>query len=325
MLPFSSTTTATIPRLARAREIAGTVTPSAGITRRHLQVALGLLWLLDGALQAQPFMFTRGFATQVIAAGGQGQPGFVAGPIDWLANVIAAHPVAWNVPFAAIQLLLGVGLLVPRTARLTLAVSIAWALGVWYLGEGLSGLASGHASLITGAPGSALLYGVVAAAAWPGREGSREAPAAWLPFAWAAVWVGGAVFQALPGQNSGTAVASALTGGTAGAAPWLASLDNSLGGWAAHHGLLAVILLVSMEVLIGVGALARRTRMAAVTLGLALTVAIWVLGQQVGALHSGQATDPNSGPALVLMAAALLLALSEQQPVRASARPDRGS
>jgi hypothetical protein len=270
-------------------------------------------------------MFTRGFATQVIAAGGQGQPGFVAGPIDWVANVIAAHPVAWNVPFAAIQLLLGVGLLVPRTARLTLAASIAWALGVWYLGEGLSGLASGHASLITGAPGSALLYAVLAAAAWPGREGSHESPAPWLPFAWAAVWLGGAVFQALPGQNSGTAIASALTSGTAGAAPWLVSLDDSLGAWAAHHGVLAVILLVTAEVLIGVGALARRTRMAAVTLGLALTLAIWVLGQQVGALHSGQATDPNSGPALVLMAAALLLALSEQQPGRASARPDRGS
>jgi hypothetical protein len=306
MLPFSSTTTATIPRLARAREIAGTVTPSAGITRRHLQVALGLLWLLDGVLQAQPFMFTRGFATQVIAAGGQGQPGFVAGPLDWAANIIAAHPVAWNVPFAVIQLLLGVGLLVPRSARLALAASIAWALGVWYLGEGLSGMASGHASLITGAPGSALLYAVLAVAAWPGQEGSREGPAAWLPVAWAMVWVGGAVFQALPGQNSGTAIASALTGGTAGAAPWLVSLDGSLGAWAAHHGVLAVILLVTTEVLIGVGALARRTRVPAVTLGLALTLAMWFLGQDVGALHTGQATDPNSGPALALMAIALL-------------------
>jgi hypothetical protein len=320
-------TTATIARPARAREIVGTVAAGTSITRRHIQVALGLLWLLDGALQAQPFMFTRGFATQVIAAGGQGQPGFVAGPLDWAANIIAAHPVAWNVPFAVIQLLLGVGLLVPRTARLTLAASIAWALGVWYLGEGLSGLASGHASLITGAPGSALLYAVLAAAAWPGREGSREAPAPWLPFAWAAVWVGGAVFQALPGQNTGTAIASALTGGTAGAAPWFAGLEDSVGAWAAHHGVLTVILLVTAELLIGVGALARRTRMAAVTLGLALTLAMWVLGQDVGALHTGQATDPNSGPALVLMAVALLgvrrASAPAYQAARASARPDR--
>jgi hypothetical protein len=157
----------TIATTARSwREVGRTITGSAGVTRRHLQVALGLLWLLDGALQAQPFMFTSGFATQVIAAAGQGQPGFVSAPVHWVSTVIAAHPVAWNVPFAAIQLMLGVGLLVPRTARLALAASIGWALGVWYLGEGLGGLASGHASLITGAPGSAVLYAV-----WPAPRG----------------------------------------------------------------------------------------------------------------------------------------------------------
>jgi hypothetical protein len=101
------------------------------VTRRHLQVALGMLWLLDGLLQAQPFMFTKGFATQVIGAAGQGQPGFVSVPGHWLSTVIAAHPVAWNVPFAETQILLGVGLLVAGTARLALAASIAWALAVW--------------------------------------------------------------------------------------------------------------------------------------------------------------------------------------------------
>ena len=50
----------------------------------------------------------------------------------------------------------------------------------------------------------------------------------------------------------------------------------------------------------------RRTRTPAVTLGLALTLAFWVLGQDLGALYTGQATDPNSGPVLALMAIALL-------------------
>ena len=73
--------------------------------------------------------------------------------------MIAAHPVAWDVPFAVVQLLIGLGLLVPHTARLALAASLPWSLGVWFFGEGLSGLAGGHASLltVTGAPGSALL------------------------------------------------------------------------------------------------------------------------------------------------------------------------
>ncbi len=219
--------------------------------------------------------------------------------------------MVWNVPFAAIQLLLGFGLLVPRTARLTLAASIAWALGVWYVGEGLAGMASGHASLIIGAPGSALIYALLAAAAWPRsdesrRDGSRERPAPWLPFAWAGVWVGAAVFQALPGQNTGTAVASTLTAGTEGAPAWLASLDSSVGSWAAGHGLLLVLVLVAAEALIGLGALSRRSKRTAVALGLALTLAFWVLGQDLGALYTDQATDPNSGPLLALMAIALL-------------------
>jgi hypothetical protein len=120
------------------------------------------------------------------------------------------------------------------------------------------------------------------------------------------LWVGAALFQALPGQNTGKAVASALTAG-AGAAPgWLASLDNSAGTWAAQHGLLLVILLVVAEALIGVGALWRVTRMPAVMFGLALTLAIWVLGQNLGQLYTGRATDPNSGPLFALMAVALL-------------------
>ena len=103
--------------------------------------------------------------------------------MHWAARVIAAHPVGWEVPFAIIQLLLGLGLLYPRTAKLALAASLPWALGVWYLGEGLGGIASGNASLLTGAPGAVLLYAVLALAAWPRRDRPDVPPARWLRFA----------------------------------------------------------------------------------------------------------------------------------------------
>ena len=64
--------------------------------------------------------------------------------------------------------------------------------------------------------------------------------------------------------------------------------------------------LVAAEYLIGVGALAPRTRTVAVALGLVLTAAFWALDQKFGELYTGQATDPNSGPVLALMAVALL-------------------
>jgi hypothetical protein len=63
---------------------------------------------------------------------------------------------------------------------------------------------------------------------------------------------------------------------------------------------------VAAEALIGARALARRTMVPAVTLGLVLTLALWVLGQQLGGLNTGQATDPNTGPMLALMAVAIL-------------------
>jgi hypothetical protein len=311
-----STTLTTRPQLGRVRPIFALLARRRPVTRRDLQVALGVLWLLDAALQAQPFMFTRGFATQVIAPVGQGQPGVVSGPVHLASEVIAAHPVAWDLLAAGTQLLIGVGLLVRRTARFALIASIGWALSIWYLGEGLSGLASGHASLLTGEPGAALLYAILAAAAWP-RSASEQAPASWLTPAWALLWVGGAGFQLLPGQNTGPALAG-LTASAGGDPHWLASLDTSVASWASRNGALAVSALAATEFLVGVGALSRRTRTWAVAVGLVLSIAIWVIGQDLGQLYSGHATDPNSAPLIVLMAV-LLLASSRRSARTASA------
>ena len=46
--------------------------------RRGLQVCLGLVWLLDAALQYQPFMFGPFFVTQVIQPSTAGNPAIVA-------------------------------------------------------------------------------------------------------------------------------------------------------------------------------------------------------------------------------------------------------
>jgi hypothetical protein len=275
------------------------------MARRRLQIVLGLLWLLDGAMQLQPFMLGTGFAKQV-AANGDGQPQFVAVPMHSAADVIAAHPVAWDVPFATVQLLIGLGLLVPRTAWLALAASVPWALGVWFFGEGLAGLTGGHASLLAGAPGAALLYGLLALAAWPRPDRPKEAPARWLPLAWALFWISGAIFQALPGQNTATAVAGTVTANAQSGPHWLDRVDASVGGWISHQGRPTVVALVVVEALIGLGALYRPSRTLASVTGFVLALGIWVLGQDFGGLFTGQATDPNTAPLIALMAVAIL-------------------
>ncbi|MDE3070790.1 MAG: hypothetical protein KGJ43_08695, partial [Acidobacteriota bacterium] len=142
--------------------------------RRALQLALGLVWVLDAALQYQPFMFGRAFATDVVEPTAQGNPAPIAHSVLWGAHVMLAHPVLWNALFATAQLALGLGLLWRRTVRLALAASIAWSLAVWWLGEGFGGVLSGTASPLTGAPGAVILYALLALLAWPSARGGAS-------------------------------------------------------------------------------------------------------------------------------------------------------
>ncbi|HEX5404766.1 MAG TPA: copper chaperone PCu(A)C [Pseudonocardiaceae bacterium] len=292
-------------------------TPRTRVTRRGLQITLGVLWLLDGLLQLQPFMFGSGFAGQVLAPAGDGQPGWVAAGVHWMAGLVGAHPVPWNAAFAIIQLALGVGLLIRPLVRIALAASIGWALGVWYFGEGLGGVAGGHGSLITGAPGAVLLYGLLAVVVWPERDYDAPAgwrgwlwhdssgpPAAFTPVVWAVVWVGGAVLQALPGQNTPTDLASSLTGDMPA---WQMGLNNGVANHLLSAGSQDNWLLLVVLVAVGLCALGNQ-RMRTITgwAGAGLATVFWMLGQGFGDLLSGQATDPNSGPLLVLLALALL-------------------
>jgi hypothetical protein len=98
-----------------------------------------------------------------------------------------------------------------------------------------------------------------------------------------------------------------LFSSSASAAPhWLARIDTSVATWASQNGALAVSALAVIPFLVGVGALSPKTRAWALAVGLVLSVAIWIIGQDLGQLYSGQATDPNSAPLIALMAVVLL-------------------
>ena len=276
-----------------------------------MQVALGVLWLVDAVLQMQPFMFTADFARQVLAPSGQDQPVWVSAPTDFFARLIAGHPAPLNVGFALVQLALGVGFLIPRLVRPAIVGSVAWAAGIWWFAEGLGGLATGNASVVTGAPGAVLLYGVLALAVWPATDPRDADPddgaiAGWFPFAWLILWIGGALLQLLPSQR-GTAALHDQLGSADGTPAWLTSLHHLAGTVLSHAGSAPFIAVVAAMVLIGVGGLAGRPwRTAAAVAGAVVATTFWVLGQNIGELYSGQATDPNTGPLIVLMALALV-------------------
>lgn len=280
---------------------------SIRISRRHLQLGLGAVWLLDAALQFQPYMFSRRFGSDVIAVAAQGQPEFVAGAVREVARLIHAMPALANAAFALVQLSLGAGLLFRRTARWALVGSVVWPLGVWYFGEGMGGVLSGHASLVTGAPGAALLYVLVAMAAWVRSDDDFDrASSDHVVVGWAVVWGVGALLQALPGQGSARALAGTLSDAGQSAPGWIAAGDRVLAGWVGGGGVVALALVVAIEVVLAGGVFvglsgARWTAVAGAAAGLT----VWALGQGFGLIFSGQSTDPNSGPLFVLLAAAV--------------------
>jgi hypothetical protein len=170
ILLFPPSAQATLRRDPGMRVFSWTADRESVGLQRALQIALGAVWLLDAALQYQPYMFTRGFP-DMLAMAATGQPGIVAGPVTLTAQAVSANPAAWNAAFATIQLALAVGLLFRATARAALAGVVVWALSVWWLGEGLGGVFTTAASPLAGAPGAAVLYALLAVLAWPGGRG----------------------------------------------------------------------------------------------------------------------------------------------------------
>jgi len=71
---------------------------------RLVQVLLGVLWLVDGALQLQPSMFGSGFVTGVLLANVTGNPAPIAHSITAIAHFLEPHIGVWDALFAATQL-----------------------------------------------------------------------------------------------------------------------------------------------------------------------------------------------------------------------------
>jgi len=280
--------------------------------RRVLQLSLAAIWLLDAVLQYQSFMFTKGFG-QMLAGTASGNPTVVASPITWDANLVEHHAVLLNTIFATIQLLLAVGIAWRPTLRLALAASIAWALGVWWFGEGLGEVLNSAASPVNGAPGAVIIYALLAVLLWPSDRHAATAPfaaarAVGAPVAralWLVLWGSLAYFALMPGNRTPQALHDMIAGMASGEPGWLAALDNHAASLLANQGLAASIVLAIALALIAVGTyLPRPAARATVVLAIVVAAVIWVFGEAFGAILAGGATDPNSGLLLILLAAA---------------------
>jgi hypothetical protein len=321
------------------------VLDNSGVGRwRHgLLVALASLWIIDGLLQFQPAMYSRsldGFLAKVLQYNTMGRPNPLTDLIRFLVTLTYgthSHQIIFNTVAALAQIAVGVAILFRKTERVGLLASAFWALVPWVVGEAMGQMLFPQASMaFTGTPGAALIYLFLSIvllrdhSLYPGSDsdasqfrrepgraeepsrlrvgsvsdlgvaGSRTALAAW-----AVVWVGSALFELELSNWSPNAISAQLKGIAAGEPSWISGMDHLLSHLTTGRGTTIALLMAVVQAWVGVAALRPKLRRAALGVGIALSLFYWVAGQNFGQLLTGNATDPNLGPVMVLFALAL--------------------
>ena len=272
--------------------------------REGLVLWLGVLWTLDGFLQAQPAMVTRfigGFLAPLLS----GQPGFVRAVVDLGIRLWGMSPIWWNVGAAYLQLVLGLSLLFARDGsgwrRWALVASAVWGLAVWAGGEAFGSLFSGGGPLV-GSPGSGLLYALAAGALlWPAERWLDPRWRRWGRWFWIAWLSLMAALEAWPANGWWTVRGLAGYVRSMATMPqpswfsgplyaWHASLALHPVAW--NAAILAAILAVLALWLF------RPSRPATLWTTVVFILAVWYFGQDLGVL-GGMGTDPNTGAILL--------------------------
>ncbi|MCL4449628.1 MAG: hypothetical protein M1483_06315 [Actinobacteria bacterium] len=296
------------------------------LTQKHIQIALGIVWLLDGALQFQPWMFTKNFVTQILIPSAQGNPGWIATPTIKMAHFLEPHIVAWNGLFASIQVGIGIGILLgvllsgKPILKLALAGSFIWSILVWWLSEGLGGVLTGSASPLTGAPGAVLLYIVIGIMVWPRTLGTEEMEFEPLRYGlisdratriiWACLWGFSGFLLLEPSNQQSGAIKSAISTAASGQPTWLHGLLISSANFFMDSGTWVNFLLALLMILIGFGVAFRYHPRLLLMASVVLSVVIWIFGEGFGGILTGQGTDPNSGLLWILLAGCLWVGLA---------------
>ena len=377
------------------------------IGREGFQVILGAIWIVDGLLQLQPYMYEKGsnglFGT--VALETMGRPNALNDFLAFMVRHMVAHEAISNTSIVLVQVAIG-ALLVwsglrkcNQVTRVTLAVSIAWAFMVWVVGEGVGGMIMPQASMLTGAPGAAILYVLAAIYLWPpkdhpediteshvpadirhvasneerevsddiniscncciqsGGDGEREVPddinghdnSVALPndmdgysdneeaagyiaqsgenstsvfssnkggaianhgllgttgsyIAWAILWCGSSLLEFQYGNFAPNSISAQIRYEAINEPKWLSFMDLHLASTLHGNGTVLAGILLVVEFAIGWLVLRPATRKFALIAGILLAALFWVVGQNLGTVFSGQATDLNSGPLLILLA-----------------------
>ena len=290
------------------------------VNQRTLQLALGVLWIIDGVLKFQPKLFNPGLVSTVIRPMAAGQPTVLGASISHMANFLSHEAAMWDVLFGLVEIGIGVGILFRRSLKPALVASFVWGIGIYIFGEGLGMVFTGNASPLVGAPGAVCFYMVLGLMLWPRSEASVEgvigtdsSVAARGLFGgtgslliWAAIWVFEAIIWIFPFNRTGNAIPSQMRGTSAGEPGWYAHLLNSFGHAFMGAGVGVAVILAALSLVIALGPLVSNRPQVFIGLGIGLALLYWVTGEGLGELLTGSGTDPSNGPIVALIGLSVL-------------------
>jgi hypothetical protein len=292
-----------------------------------MTLGLGALWLLDGLLQFQPKVFTQYFANSpkdVIGMAFRTLPRpLYLFSLRFLIEYISPHMIIWDACFAGLQFLLGIALIfgTNKTKRLGLILSIIWGAIIWVFGEGMGGIFAGSMSggifpgtpsIISGFPGAALVYSIIALLLllphrfWDIRNrfstvrlapvilfsvlaAIQASPLLWTRFGQLSIFA--ANINNLPSQFSDTLL--------------------PLVTFTASHPVVSNIIEVGVTLSLGLSLLSERSKFAIVFAFIWLAF-IWWFGLGLGGTLTGLGTDPNTPPAIALLLIPVILSKNQK-------------
>jgi cytochrome oxidase Cu insertion factor (SCO1/SenC/PrrC family) len=308
-----------------------------------LRVGFGLVWILDGILQAQPKM-AGGLASQVVEPTAAASPAWVQHLVNWGGTAWSFHPITAGAATVWIQVGLGAWLLVAAHgpwSRLAGLATVAWGLVVWVFGESFGGIFAPGLSWLTGAPGAVLIYVVAGALIALPESAWRNPRLGRLLLGGIGVFfIGMAVLQAWPGRGfwqgtshgqPGTLTSMVQQMSSTSQPHFLSALLAHFGSFASSNGFAVNLVVVLALAAMGAVFLTGRPRLVryAVWFGIVFCLATWVLVQDLGFL-GGLGTDPNSMIPWVLLFSAGYLALApapqeaQEAPAVAAAVDEQG-
>jgi len=275
--------------------------------RHMLRIGFGLIWILDGLLQAQAGMVV-GMPTTVMRPAAAGSPAWVHSLVNVGVTIWANHPVQAAASAVWIQIGIGVLLLVAprgRWSQVAGLVSVGWALVVWVFGEAFGAIFAPGLSWATGAPGGVVFYAVAGGLIvlpermWLGRRLGRLVVSGmgifFLGMALLQAWPGRGFWHERVGHAQGTLAAMATEMAKTPQPALFSGWVSSFAAFDAAHGWAVNLFLVVVLAAVGVGLLTGRRLpvLAAAAVAGVVCLAAWVLVEDFG-FFGGMGTDPNS-------------------------------